>query len=150
MAPSRLPMWGLPVGLMPVRTRGGTRFLTTSVFRATRGAGAARYVAMRTLTTTLLLATLSLAGCSKDYPQCETYVDLAMKCDADIKSAPSGDKKSAKLVLGGMCEAAFKNDTDSVEGETRRMVTEMYAEIRTRANCVAKANTCAQYDVCTE
>ena len=42
--------------------------------------------------------------------------------------------------MGGMCEEAFKNDTSSVEGETKQMVTEMYAEIRKRANCVAKAN----------
>lgn len=108
---------------------------------------------MRTLSTTLLLAVLglgALAGCKKDHPQCTTYVDLAMKCDEDLKSAPSEEKKTAKLMLGGMCEEAFKNDTSSVEGETKQMVTEMYSEIRSRANCVAKANTCAQYDDCTD
>ena len=73
-----------------------------------------------------------------------------MKCDDDLKSAPSDERKMAKMMLGGMCEEAFKNDTSNVEGETKKMVTEMYAEIRTRANCVAKANTCSQYDTCTE
>jgi hypothetical protein len=109
---------------------------------------------MRTSLSTLLLATLATlalgAGCKKDHPQCTTYVDLAMKCDGDLKSAPSEEKKTAKLMLGGMCEEAFKNDTSSVEGETKQMVTEMYSEIRTRANCVAKANTCAQYEDCTD
>lgn len=106
---------------------------------------------MRTLLSTLVFATLALAaGCKKDYPQCETYVDLAMKCDGDLKSAPASEQKTAKLMLGGMCEEAFKNDTSSVEGETKQMVTEMYSEIRTRANCVAKSNTCDQYAKCTD
>ena len=106
---------------------------------------------MRTLLSTLLLATLALGGgCKKDYPQCSTYVDLAMKCDDDLKSAPSNEKQTAKMMLGGMCEEAFKNDVSSVEGETKQMVTEMYSEIRSRANCVAKSNTCAQYETCTD
>ena len=106
---------------------------------------------MRTLFSTLLLATLALGtGCKKDYPQCETYVDLTMKCDGDLKSAPASEKKTAKMMLGGMCEEAFKNDTSSVEGETKQMVTEMYTEIRTRANCVAKAKTCDHYAACTD
>ena len=105
---------------------------------------------MRTLLSTLVLAALALGGCKKDYPQCETYVDLAMKCDSDLKSAPSGEQKTAKMMLGGMCEEAFKNDTSSVEGETKKMVTEMYSELRTRATCVAKANTCEGYEKCTE
>lgn len=105
---------------------------------------------MRTLLSTLLLATLALSGCKKDYPQCETYVDLAMKCDGDLKSATGDERSTAKFMLGGMCEEAFKNDTSSVSGETKQMVTEMYTEIRTRANCVAKSNTCAQYEKCTD
>jgi hypothetical protein len=105
---------------------------------------------MRTLLSTLLLASLAPAGCKKDYPQCETYVDLAMKCDSDLKSAPADERKTAKPMLGGMCEEAFKNDTSSVEGETKQMVSEMYSTLRTRASCVAKATTCEQYEKCTE
>lgn len=105
---------------------------------------------MRTLLSALLLATLALSGCKKDYPQCETYVDLAMKCDGALKSAPKDERDTAKFMLGGMCEEAFKNDTSSVSGETKQMVTEMYTEIRSRANCVAKSNTCDQYDKCTD
>ena len=98
----------------------------------------------------MLLASLALGGCKKDYPQCSTYVDLAMKCDDDLKSAPASDRRTAKMMLGGMCEEAFKDDVSSVEGETKQMVTEMYTEIRSRANCVAKANSCDQYDKCTD
>jgi hypothetical protein len=106
---------------------------------------------MRTFGSILLLTSvLALGACKKDRPECTTYVDLAMKCDDDLKSAPSEEKKTAKLMLGGMCEEAFKNDTGSVEGETKKMVTEMYAEIRSRATCVAKENSCAQYDKCAE
>lgn len=105
---------------------------------------------MRTLLSTLLLGTLALAGCKKDYPQCETYVDLAMKCDGDLKASPANEKDTAKLVLGGMCEEAFKNDTSSVEGDTKQMVTEMYASIRTKASCAAKATSCEQYEKCMD
>lgn len=105
---------------------------------------------MRTLGSTLLLAALALGGCKKDYPQCEAYVDLAMKCDGELQSTPSNEKKTMKLMLGGMCEEAFKNDTSSVEGETRQVVTKMYSKLRSRASCAAKANTCAQYEKCTE
>lgn len=98
----------------------------------------------------LLCGAVAVAGCKKDYPQCETYVELAMKCDADLTSAPAGERDVAKLVLGGMCEEAFNNDTSSVEGDTRKMVSEVYAEIRGRASCVAKAATCAQYTDCTD
>ena len=104
---------------------------------------------MRTLLACLALVGLALGGCKKDYPQCTTYVDLAMKCDSDLKSAPSDEKNTAKLMLGGMCEEAFKDDTSRVSGDTRKMVSEMYSELRTRANCVAEANTCEQYTKCT-
>lgn len=106
---------------------------------------------MRTLVSTVLMGSLALAGgCKKDYPQCGKYVDMAMKCDADIKNAKADERDMTKMMLGGMCEEAFKNDTSKVDGETRQMVTEMYAELRTRANCVEKADTCAAYDACTE
>lgn len=104
----------------------------------------------RTLVNALLLGSLALAGCKKDYPQCGKYVDMAMKCDADLKNAKPDERDVTKMMLGGMCEEAFKNDTSKVDGDARQMVTEMYAELRTRASCVEKANTCAAYDACTE
>ena len=103
-----------------------------------------------TLKAALLLAVLSLAACKKDYPQCDHFVDMAVKCDADIKTAPSGEQKTARLMMGGMCEEAFKNDTSSVNGEAKQLVSDMYAELRERADCTSKANTCEQYSKCTE
>lgn len=105
------------------------------------------------LVSPLLWATLSLAvaaGCKKEVPQCAAYVDLAMKCDEDLTSAPANERSTAKVMLAGMCEEAFRNDTSSVSGETKEVLAKMYAKIRTRASCVAQANTCAQYDECTE
>src|SRR5690242_19727277 len=37
IAPNRLPMWGIPVGLMPVRTRGGMRLPTATRAASLRG-----------------------------------------------------------------------------------------------------------------
>lgn len=105
---------------------------------------------MRPLVSPLLVGLLALAGCKKDHPQCKTYVDLAMKCDGDLKTSPANERDAAKLVLGGMCEEAFTNDTSNVEGETKQMVTEMYASIRTKASCAAKATTCEQYEKCMD
>jgi hypothetical protein len=95
-----------------------------------------------------LLLVLTVAACGKDYPQCEKFVDLAFECDDDLSSAPADEKKTARLMMGSMCEEAFENDTSRVSGETRQMVTEMYGELRRRADCARKANTCAEYEVC--
>lgn len=102
------------------------------------------------LQTTLFVLLAPLAACKKDHPQCEKFVELAIKCDADMKTAPSGEQKQARVMMEGMCEEAFRNDTSSVSGEARQLVTEMYAELRERADCTASANSCAQYDKCTE
>jgi hypothetical protein len=105
---------------------------------------------MTAMRTTLLLLVLSAAACGKDYPQCEKFVDLAFKCDDDLKGAPADEKKTARLMMGSMCEEAFKNDTSSVSGESKKMVTEMYEGIRNRSNCAAKAGTCEQYAKCED
>jgi hypothetical protein len=100
----------------------------------------------------LLLAaviTLPIAACTKDHPQCDRFVDLTMQCDAEIKAAPSGEQRTARAMMDGMCEEAFRNDTSSVSGETRKIVSEMYAELRDRADCTATASTCEQYARCT-
>lgn len=101
-------------------------------------------------TAALLLLVSSAAACKKDYPQCDKFVDLAIKCDEDMKSGPASEVKTARVMMGAMCEEAFKNDTSSVDGEAKKMVTEMYAELRERADCTSKANTCEQYNKCTE
>ena len=103
-----------------------------------------------TLRATLLVLLAPLAACKKDYPQCDRFVDLALECDDDMKTAADGEQKQARLMMGGMCEEAFRNDTSSVSGQARQLVTEMYAELRERADCTAGANTCDQYSKCTE
>ena len=100
--------------------------------------------------TTLLVLLVPLAACKKDYPQCDRFVDLAVRCDDDMKSAADDERKQARLMMGGMCEEAFRNDTSSVSGEAKQLVTEMYAELRERADCTTQANTCEQYAKCTE
>lgn len=105
---------------------------------------------MNTLRTSLLVALSLLAACKKDYPQCDHFVDLTMKCDSDMKSAPGGEQKTARVMMGGMCEEAYKNDTSNVSGQAKQLVTEMYAELRERADCTREANTCEQYSRCTD
>ena len=109
---------------------------------------------MKTLRTSLLVALVPVASllgaCKKDYPQCDHFVDLTMKCDSDMKSAPGGEQKTARVMMGGMCEEAFKNDTSNVSGQAKQLVTEMYAELRERADCTREANTCEQYSRCTD
>jgi hypothetical protein len=106
------------------------------------------------LRTSLLLALVPVAAllgaCKKDYPQCDHFVDLTMQCDVDMKSAPSSEQKTARAMMGGMCEEAFKNDTSNVSGQSKEIVTKMYEELRERADCTTKANTCDQYSRCTD
>lgn len=99
---------------------------------------------MKWLTALLLIA----AACHKDSAKCEKYVDLAFKCDADLKATTGDERKASRLMMGGMCEEAYRNDTSSVKGEARQLVTEMYQTMRKRADCAAKANSCSEYDAC--
>lgn len=98
----------------------------------------------------LVLVVVPLAACKKDYPQCDRFVDLAMKCDGDMKAAPSGEQDTTRAMMASMCHEAFRNDTSSVSGEARELVTEIYAELRERADCTASASTCEQFSKCTE
>jgi hypothetical protein len=103
--------------------------------------------------TTLLAAALfllaaPLVGCKKEYPQCERFADLVVRCE--LTAAPEGEQKETRTVMGGMCEEAFRNDTKSVSSDAKQLVTEMYAELRERADCSTSANTCEQYAKCTE
>jgi hypothetical protein len=100
---------------------------------------------MRLRTVALVLA---LAACKREHPQCDKFVDLAMQCDRDILAASGDERKTARVVMDGMCEEAFKNDTGRVSAETKEMITEVYAQMRKQANCAAEATTCDQYAVC--
>jgi hypothetical protein len=95
-----------------------------------------------------LAALVLFAACNKDSAKCEKYVDLAFQCDDDLKATPGDERKTARLVMGGMCEEAYRDNTSSVKGEARKMVTQMYQEMRKRADCAAKASSCSDYDAC--
>lgn len=98
----------------------------------------------------LLVLLAPLGACKQDYPQCDRFVDFAVRCDDDMKGAPAGEQKQARMLMEGMCAEAFRNDTSAVTGNARELVTEMYAELRERADCSASASSCEQYAKCTE
>lgn len=104
----------------------------------------------RSIASVLLFLTLAapLAACNKDGAKCEKLVDMSFKCDEDMRSASAEEKKTSKLMMGALCEEAFRNDTSNVSGESKKLVTEMYESIRKRAECAGKATTCEQYEAC--
>jgi hypothetical protein len=104
-------------------------------------------VPMTRTTLALVFLVAGLAACKKEYPQCDRFVDLAVRCD--LRAAPEGEQKETRMVMSGMCEEAFRNDTSSVSDEAKQLVTEMYAELRERADCSTSATTCEQYAKCT-
>jgi hypothetical protein len=95
-----------------------------------------------------LAAVLLVAACNKDHDKCEKFVDLAFQCKDELKATKGDERKTAQLMMGGMCEEAYRNNTSSVKGEARKLVTEMYEEMRKRADCAANANSCSEYNVC--
>ncbi len=104
-------------------------------------------VPMTRTTLALVFLVAALAACKKDYPQCDRFVDLAVRCD--MNAAPAGEQNETRMVMSGMCEEAFRNDTRAVSGDAKQLVTEMYAELRERADCSTSATTCEQYAKCT-
>jgi hypothetical protein len=100
------------------------------------------------MTRVALLLVLAATACKKDHPQCDRFVDLAFKCDGDLKTGSEDDRKSARLMMGSICEEAYRNDTSGVNGEAKQLVSEVYTETRERAECAAQATTCEQYATC--
>lgn len=105
-------------------------------------------VMLRASVVVSLVSVISVAGCKKDYPQCDHYVDLSVKCDSDVKSLSEDERDTARMMLGGMCSEAFRNDTSAVSGEAKEIVVAMYRGMRKRASCAVKANTCEEYSRC--
>lgn len=95
-----------------------------------------------------LAALLLVAACNKDAATCEKYVDRAFQCDDALQSTAGDERKTARVVMSGMCEEAYRDNTSNVKGEARKMVTQLYEEMRLRADCAAKANSCREYDAC--
>jgi hypothetical protein len=101
----------------------------------------------RTWILVALVAGLASA-CSKGGATCDKFVERSMSCDGDMKTMSSDEKSATKAMMAGMCEAAFSEETAGAEGETKKMMLEMYATVRTKAKCVAAAKDCEAAKAC--
>ena len=96
-----------------------------------------------------LVAALATTGCRKGGETCDKFVERSLSCDGEDLAKMSGDEKTQyKTMLDGMCEAAFSEETAGADGESKKMMLEMYASIRTKAKCVAAATDCAAAKAC--
>ena len=95
------------------------------------------------------LTALAAPACRKGGETCDKFVERSLSCDGEDTAKMSGDEKSQyKVMMSGMCEAAFSEETGGAEGETKKMMIEMYASVRTKAKCVADAKDCAAAKAC--
>ena len=102
---------------------------------------------IRTIVLALLL--LPAAACNKNKGKCDAYADWSMKCDKD--SSLSGDEKDqAKTMISGMCLAAFEGEYAGAKGESRKMMEEMYANLKAGATCAESAKSCDDFKKCED
>lgn len=88
-------------------------------------------------------------GCRKGGETCEKFVERSLSCDGEDGAKMTSDERSQfKVMMAGMCEAAFSEETSGAEGETKKMMLEMYATVRQKAKCVAEAKDCAAAKAC--
>ena len=103
---------------------------------------------MRT-TLLALLALMSVAACNKNKGKCDAYADWSMKCDKD--TSMSGDEKDqAKTMISGMCLAAFEGEYAGAKGESRKMMEEMYVNLKAGATCAESAKSCDDFKKCED
>lgn len=91
---------------------------------------------------------LVVPACSKGGETCEKFVERSLQCDGDFKAMSSSEKTQSKAMLAGMCQAAFNDETAGAEGDTKKMMLEMYGTVRKKAKCVAEAKDCAAAEAC--
>ncbi len=97
----------------------------------------------------VVLTALAAPACRKGGETCDKFVERSLSCDGEETTKMSSDEKSQyKVMMTGMCEAAFSEETAGAEGETKKMMLEMYASVRTKAKCVAEAKDCAAAKAC--
>ena len=92
---------------------------------------------------------LALAACGDDYPQCERLVEMTLRCDETVRSTPAPERNTTRELIGAVCKDAYRDDTRNVDRASRNLVHDMYSDVRERAECVRAAETCAQYERCT-
>lgn len=104
---------------------------------------------MKSIWTLIAVVALAAPACRKGGETCDKFVDRSLSCDGEETSKMSSDERSQyKMMMAGMCEAAFSEETAGAEGETKKMMLEMYASVRTKAKCVAEAKDCAAAKAC--
>lgn len=96
-----------------------------------------------------MTAALAATGCRKGGETCDKFVERSLSCDGQETAKMSSDEKSQyKVMMAGMCEAAFSEETGGADGDTKKMMLEMYASVRTKAKCIAEAKDCAAAKAC--
>ena len=93
---------------------------------------------------------LALATGCKGNPTCEKFVELSMKCpDQGLAAMTDKERAQTKSMLAGMCESAMNDSTVGTRNAAeKKMLKEINATIRKKAECVAAATTCEDATKC--
>jgi len=105
---------------------------------------------VRTVMRGSLLVTMALVAACRGNPTCEKFVDMSMKCpDKDFAAMSDEERSQTKSLLVGMCEGAMSDSTVGTRTDAeKKMVKEMNATIRKKAECVAAAKSCDDAKQC--
>ena len=89
------------------------------------------------------------AGC-KGNATCEKFVERSMNCpDKDFEAMSDDEKSQTKGLLVGMCENAMNDSTFGTKTDAeKKMMKELNATVRKKAECVAAAKTCGDAKKC--
>jgi len=101
----------------------------------------------------LLAVTAAIApACSKGGATCEKFIERSLECggDDEVSKMSDSERSQAKMMMQGMCEGAFSENVGGAEGNSKKMMLEMYAGIRKKATCVAEAKDCAAAKACED
>ena len=104
---------------------------------------------MRGFTVMIIVVAVASAGC-KGNATCEKFVEMSMNCpDKDFEAMSDEEKSQTKGLLVGMCENAMNDSTFGTKTDAeKKMMKEMNASIRKKAECVAAAKTCGDAKKC--
>jgi len=109
-----------------------------------------RMLDVRTGMRGLTLVIVALAAGCKGNPTCEKFVEMSMSCpDTSLAEMTDEERSQTKSLLVGMCEGAMSDSTAGTSNAAeKKMVKEMNATVRKKAECVAAAKTCADAKTC--
>jgi hypothetical protein len=105
---------------------------------------------MRGFTVMIVVVALAAGAGCKGNATCEKFVEMSMNCpDKDFEEMSDEEKSQTKGLLVGMCENAMNDSTLGAKGDAqKKMMKEMNATIRKKAECVATAKTCGDAKKC--